>query len=155
MRYLQINFHIDANSVDDTQKGIWFEIPWMSQEAKKVSFNGRKWAQLIRSASYPDLDCNSIWLLGYADTERVSSGRLYLDTEKVLPWMGVTLENLLYWDRRCHRSKKVYVREKEDKKSILFIDDEPIEFNSKTQEKLINLFSTCANTHLRSMFNRV
>jgi hypothetical protein len=154
MKYLQIIFHIDAISVDDIRKEIWFEIPWMSQEAKRVSFDGHNWCQHIRSASYPDISVRDLFLLGDDEERHESYDRLHLETAQVLPWMGVTLENLLYWDRRCHRSNKIYTREKEDRKSILFIDNEPIEFNSKTQEKLIHLFLTGANHHLRDMFNR-
>lgn len=154
MRYLQINFHIEDNTSDDTQKEIWFEIPWMSDEAKKVRYKGKNWEQSIVSASFPDISLSSIYLLGSDSERRESSERLYLETEMVLPWMGVTLENLLHWDQRCHRSNKVYVREKEDKKSIVFIDNEPVEFNSKTQEKLIKLFLTGAEPRLRHMFNR-
>lgn len=154
MKYLQIIFHIDANSADDIRKEIWFEIPWMSQEARRVSFDGHTWCQHIRSGSYPDISICDLWLLGNDEEQHASFEHLYLETAQVLPWMGVTLENLLYWDRRCHRSNKIYTREKEDRKSILFIDNEPIEFNSKTQEKLVHLFLTGANQHLRDMFNR-
>lgn len=143
MKYVEIHFDISPASSDSSEgyRSLTFEIEWMNNEARGVSYGGKEFEFEILSLAYPAATAASLYLNG---TERMGSciEPCLLENAYMAVWMGTCLESLLYWDLICEKSEKIKKKEVVDRKSSLSIDGAKIFFDREIQRKLYRTLLT-------------